>query len=640
MKKLLLIAIDDTDCVPDFENDIIFWDSKKADDGIRSIPNILEQRAEELRIEYLNWSSSLAIDKLSGDTSSLVSFLGSEILHGGSYWWQTLIADKSPYKSQGIFNVFKLRVLEKIYEEGKFESLIYKGNDKKIAAVLNLWLKKMGHPFSWEKSINKNHSNKLDLRRFYNHLPKLVQVCGFLIHYCTTKLLFSKGIKPNNKALCTIVSYFPGIDLKKAKIGEFYSNYWGPLHDLLKAERIPVNWIWLHSNLQQLTYKETVEFQTRLNHFESKKNNRYLLAEDNINVKSFLRALREYYKLFYKSFFLNSIKDKFVFPNSKLNFFPILENDWWESFRGNTAIVNCLYASSFQELGKRLPSETNLVLYVWENQPWEQSLISLKHVLKNAKFVGALHTPACCAFFNLKGFPGNKNEFSLTNYSRPYPDIIAVPSENTRQAMVKGGWPEEILMNVEALRYINSLSSFSNESLEIVPSNNRNLLVVTGSLFPETEFQLNLLIGADKLGGLMGYSKVIIKAHPSVPVNKILEDVKFSIPYEITECSLSELWKISDVVFTANSTSVSLEAYYIGLPLIITGASGNLNINSLFGIKNVRFVLNIKELCDSLIFPEKACNEKNDFFNLDPKLPKWTSIFRQQLQHMSTSLVS
>jgi surface carbohydrate biosynthesis protein (TIGR04326 family) len=640
MKKLLLIAIVDSVCIPDFDNDIVLWDSYETDSSIRSIPNILEECAVELRSEYLNWSSSLVIDKSTGDTSSLVSFLGTEILNGGSYWWQTLIADKSPYKSQSIYDVFKLRVLEKIYLEGKFESLIYKGNDKKIATILNLWLKKMGHPFSWEKSINKNYSNKFDFRSFYNRLPKLVQVCGFLIHYCTTKLLFSKGIKPINKALCTIVSYFPGIDLNKAKSGEFYSNYWGPLHDLLKAEKIAVNWIWLHSNLQQLTYRETVEFQTRLNHCDSDKNNRYLLAEDNINLKSFLRALREYYKLFFKSFFLNSIQQKFVFPDSNLNFFTILENDWWESFRGNTAIVNCLYASSFQELGKRLPSETNLVIYVWENQPWEQSLISLKHVLKNAKFVGALHTPACCAFFNLKGFPGNKKEFSLNNYSRPYPDIIAVPSENTRQAMVKGGWPEKILMNVEALRYINSLSSFSNGSLEIVPLNNRNLLVVTGSIFSETEFQLSLLIGADKIGGLIGYSKIIIKAHPSVPIKKILEDVKFSIPYEITECSLSELWKISDVVFTANSTSVSLEAYYIGLPLIITGASGNLNINSLFGLKNVRFVLNIRELCDSLKFPDEASDEKSDFFNLDPKLSAWTSIFRQQMYYVNDSSAS
>jgi surface carbohydrate biosynthesis protein (TIGR04326 family) len=125
-----------------------------------------------------------------------------------------------------------------------------------------------------------------------------------------------------------------------------------------------------------------------------------------------------------------------------------------------------------------------------------------------------------------------------------------------------------------------------------------------------------------------------------VPVKQILEDIQFSIPYEIVECSLSELWEISDVVFTANSTSVSLEAYYIGLPLVITGASGNLNINSLFGVKNVRFVLNIRELCDSLKFPDEASDEKSDFFNLDPKLSTWTAIFRQQLHYANNSSAS
>lgn len=629
MKKFILIStFDSIKLSDDVDNNIFLWDNHKTNKGIRAIPSLLEQRAEELRSEYLNWSSSFAIDKSSGNSSILLSDLSTEILHGGSYWWQTLISDKSPYKSHGIYDVLKLRVLEKIYLEEKFDSLVYKGNDKKIAKVLNLWLNKINHQFKWEKS-RKKYFYVPNLISIYKRLPKVVQVFGFLFHFILTKICNSKRVKPNPKAMCTIVSYFPGIDLNKAKSGEFYSNYWGPLHKLLKTEKISVNWIWLYENLQQLSYKKSVEFQTRLNNSETNTNDRYLLIEDSINLKSFLKALREYFKFFYKSFFYKAIQNKFVFENSSLNFFSILENDWWESFRGKNAIINCLYASSFYELGKRLPSETNLVIYIWENQPWEQSLLSLKYVLNKAKFVGALHTPACCAFLNLKAFPGNKNEFSLNKLSRPSPDLIAVPSQNTWNSMVAGGWPEDKLMNVEALRYINSLSSYSNIQMSNYSSKDKNLLVVTGSLLQETEFQLNLLIEADKLGGLKGYSKIIIKPHPSVSVKKILEEVQLSIPHVITQNSLFTLWENSDVVFTSNSTSVSLEAYYIGLPLIITGTFENLNINSMFGIDNISFVLTVEDLCKSLKFPKKISQEKSHYFNLDPSLPKWTSIFRE-----------
>jgi len=627
MKILYLISHDNLASVKDVNENKFLWDSYNTHTGTMSIPSILEQRAEELRTEYLEWSSSFAIDKISGNFTTLLAFLSTEILNGGSYWWQTLIADKSPYKSKSIYDVLKLRVLEKIYLEDNFESLIYKGNDKKIAKVLNLWLNKLGHQFRWEKSA-KNNSYKLNFKLLYRRLPKLLQSCCYLLNFCLTKLINSKRIRPNPKAFCTIVSYFPGIDLSKAQLGEFHSNYWGPFHNLLKRENISINWIWIYENLQQFTYKESIQFQTRLNNSDTNSRQRYLLLEDNINAKSLVKALREYFKLYFKSFFLKSIQKKFSFSDSNLNFFKILENDWWESFRGENAIINCLHSSSFQELSNRLPSDTNLIIYLWENQPWEQSLLSLKQVFKKANFVGVLHTPACCAFFNLKGFPGHTNELSLSSYARPCPDFIAVPSENTRKAMVLAGWSEDRLVNVEALRYINSLSAFSYDIRDNLPINNRILLVVTGSLLQETKFQLNLLIGADKIGGLSSYSKIIIKPHPSVSVKKILEEVKFSIPYLITENPLSTLWNSSDVVFTSNSTSVSLEAYYIGLPLIITGTLENLNINSLFRIKNINFVTNINELFNNLNNPEKVCNKKNAFFDLDPNLPKWTTFLR------------
>lgn len=633
MKNFLLIDFHEYQDSSSKFNDFYFWDTYNSGGSIRSIPEILEESAEELRNEYLKWTSTLAIDYELGQASFLVKFLGSEILNGGSYWWQTLIADKSPYKSNGIYDVLKLRVLEKLYQEGDYDSLTYKGNDKVIAKVLKKWLSGKGHSFIWTKTSSKSKSLTLSFKSLFKKLPLLFQVIGFLTHFCFTKLRYVSKTKPSQQALCTIVTYFPGIDLNKASSGNFYSNYWGPLQDFLKINKIAVNWVWIHTNLQQLNFRQTIEFQKKINITEEKLNNRYLLVEDSINISTLFRAISEYLKLYFKSFFFYSENKKFVFPSSSLNFYKVLKKDWLDSFRGNSAIINCLHASAFMELGKQLPSETKLVLYIWENQPWEQSVLAMKTALKNAKFVGSLHTPACCAFFNFKGFPGSKNELSLKSYPRPYPDIIAVPSERTKKFMINGGWPEESLLSVEALRYIESLSVIPKHSHKKFNSKFKNLLVVTGSLFSETEFQLNLLFDAEKSGGLEGYTKILIKPHPLVQINKILNKLEFSISYEIVECPLANLWEISDVVFTANSTSVSLEAYYFGKPLIISGAHKNLNLNTLFGIDNISFVHNTSELCKSLRDSNITLNMNKDFFNIDPMLPKWRSIFETQISN-------
>jgi surface carbohydrate biosynthesis protein (TIGR04326 family) len=624
MTDRILTIVEGHRNLPINTDNVLLWDSFEESSGVKSIPRMIEDQGMELRSEYLNWTATLASSVI--DEVTLSEHFSIDLLNCASYWWQTLIADKSPYRTKGIYNVMRLRVIEKKMISEGYRKLVYVGDDKILAKVLKRWLKIQNLEFTWVYKKREKTAVSTS-KRLYVKLPLILQSVTYFAFFVLKRLRFSKHFKPNQNAMCTIVTYFPGIDLKKAGEGEFYSNYWGPLHNLIKQENISVNWIWIYTNLRQLTFKESVDFQTRLNNLDRNGNERYLLMEDFLNFHSIWKAVVCYIKLLHKYFIYKKAASFFIFPNSKLNFFAILKRDWKESFVGHTALMNCIQMAVFDQASKQLPLKTKLILYVWENQPWEQSLLSMRSKLSDSLFVGLVHTPANCALFNLKVFPGNAMGIFSTQTGRSIPDILAAPGDKSKTILVNGGWPSDRVQTFEALRYITSLKPINHMSCKN-EQNKRNILVATGSIQTETEIQIELLSLAEKKGALKFYSKLIIKPHPLIPVEDIVKKANFQIEYEIVYEAVSELWGESHVVYTSNSTSVSLEAAYHGIPVIIVGASDNLNLNALFGTDDVEFIHSADELVEKLVTISFLVKPKRDFFELNPRLPKWARLLR------------
>jgi len=162
-----------------------------------------------------------------------------------------------------------------------------------------------------------------------------------------------------------------------------------------------------------------------------------------------------------------------------------------------------------------------------------------------------------------------------------------------------------------------------------IKSSGRVLLVVTGAHRFETQMQLSLLIKADKIGGLKKYEKVTVKPHPDLPVDEILTTLKPNFNYTVTSQPLRELWSLADVGYFANSTSGSIEAAYLGIPLIVAGPADNLNLNPLYGLTSVNYVTNSKMLCEELKNPTKI-NIPDDYFYLDNKMTLWKKLLHDQ----------
>jgi surface carbohydrate biosynthesis protein (TIGR04326 family) len=87
-----------------------------------------------------------------------------------------------------------------------------------------------------------------------------------------------------------------------------------------------------------------------------------------------------------------------------------------------------------------------------------------------------------------------------------------------------------------------------------------------------------------------------------------------------------------DIVYSSNLTSAAVDAYLVGLPVVVALDETELNFSPLRGRAGVFFVGTPKALADALYTAtdEDAATETNpsDFFFLDPELPRWSRLVR------------
>ena len=136
---------------------------------------------------------------------------------------------------------------------------------------------------------------------------------------------------------------------------------------------------------------------------------------------------------------------------------------------------------------------------------------------------------------------------------------------------------------------------------------------------------LRLLEQAARGGGLSRYGRVWVKGHPDQPVKGILRTLRFPIPCKVIESPLSSIWPKTDVVFSANSTSVAIESSWIGKPTIVLGGMRSLNLNALFRRGDVSFVNNLSDLTAALSAPQVPTIAP-DFLYFTPQFSSWKNL--------------
>jgi surface carbohydrate biosynthesis protein (TIGR04326 family) len=603
---------------------IVSWSDMVVSPGIISLPAKTEEQAVDLKKEFLRWIHELGQAEIKG--RSLLSHL--KIFDNLSFWWLTSIAEKSPFLCESIFKIFKLRTLEQIYVNKNCQELIYHGNNKPLHSTLKTWSQDLGHSYKWVPSSTDNltKSNENFARKIFRKFPYLLQGIAWIIKKWFDRWRHVNSIPlgsddPDQQPRPTIVTFFPNIHLDQAEKGNFRSKYWERFHDYLDSKKIPVDWVWFYFGSKNLSFEKAVKLKNKFNQ-KPNSNQRYFLLEEFLSCSGLWKSFFLYLKIRRKIHSLSHLCKAFCFPNSKINFFKIMENDWNHSLLGIGAIEKILWAVMFDTMAQKI-SASPWGLYTWENQTWERALVSAwKRHRENSKVIGYVHSSV--RIMDLRLFSDPKTYEGKGVGKFPVPDVLGINSSKGLDWVRESGYPSHKTTRIEALRYFGLNGKYGSLKKQTKPRE-RKLLLVTGILPEEARFQIYLLNQADKRGGLEKYNQIWIKAHPGLALDPILKDLKPNFKFTIVTCSIIELMEEVDAVYCANSTGVSLEAAWLGVPLIILAAMDSMNLNPLFGFPDQSFVKDCTELLSALENP-KLIEMPEDYFFLDENLASWEKI--------------
>ena len=221
-----------------YDGIVVSWSDMIVPSEIISLPVKTEEQAISLKEEFLRWLYEIGKSEVGG--RSMVSHF--KIFDNLSFWWLTSVAEKSPFLCRSIFQVFKLRTLEKIYSGNHCQGLVYHGNNSALHSILKKWSLGLGHSYKWNPS-SADRAVKSGVGfcgKLIRKSPYLLQGIGWFIKRWFGRWRHVNSIRqsveePGQTARPTIVTFFPNIHMDQVEKGDFRSKYWERFHDYLKT---------------------------------------------------------------------------------------------------------------------------------------------------------------------------------------------------------------------------------------------------------------------------------------------------------------------------------------------------------------------------------------------------------------------
>jgi surface carbohydrate biosynthesis protein (TIGR04326 family) len=622
MDSLLLWDVE-SHPIDDYDT-LIYWSSfsNAKEDKIFSIPLLVEKSAESLRSKYLKLIYEFGEARV--HNQSIIEYL--QIRQNFSYWWMTLLVEKCNYsKSPQIDNIIKLMALEQWLQENKYHEIKIVTANKALADAVILLAKKLSIDFEWEKSIDSKNSSNL-IKRIYHSLPNIIQSPIWLLRYALLNWPL-KGARVKEwretTATTTFVSYLDNLVPESAINGRYESRYWTKLTDVLGSHKHPTNWlhIYVKDGLLPSAKKARTLIQ-EINNRESGKQTHVTLASF-LSISLLLQTLKDWYKV-------QKLK-KTVCKQVQLKsdyLWPLFEKDCQDSMSGIAAISNLQYFNLFERAMNELPVQKK-GCYLQENQGWEFGFISSWRGAGHGKnLVGFPHSTV--RYWDLRYFFDSRSYVSTCENNLPLPDYVGINGSISKNSYIDGGYPQEGLIEIEALRYLylknSCVSQIKNNKNRL---QKKSLLVVGDYLKENTNKQLALLMTAfESIDQSVRY---IIKPHPNCPIN--MQDLP-GLNCEISTQPIDELLLMSDIVYSSAVTSAAVDAYCTGKPVITILDGKSLNMSPLRGVSGVHFVSNAKELAIAINGAEMSeLEQREDYFYLDPELPRWRSLLGIGVQY-------
>ncbi len=619
------LLIWDVEGIPDVNYEkIALWRSADCfSSNMVSIPILLEKNADDLRRRYLEWIYLLGEAKI--DSLKVVDIL--QLRRDFSYWWMTLRVLKCNYSnSLQISNALKLMAFESWLLGNKFTHVKLVTDNSTLELCIKDWCVKEGLLFQCEiLPGRKEKKDKLSWpRRIYKILPWNLQALAWLIGYLVQRWpLKGVGLQEWKKSKGTVAfcSYLYNLVPDAIKLGKYESLYWAHLPDSLNYYECKTNW--LHIYLKNTLIPNASKAASLIRQFNANSKGEQI----HITLDAFL-SFRLVFKVIYdwrimRSKSLRCQNLNFMRSNALFNLWTLFEEDWLRSINDAEAIRNLLNLNLYEAALKALPLQ-RVGVYLQENQGWEFALV---HVWKAAGHGDLIGSPnASVRFWDLRYFFDYRNyDQNILNNKLPIPDLVALNGSAAMNTYLSSSYPNEKLIEVEALRYL-YLSAYNKkfQKKNQLINDSLNVLVLGDYILENTHLQLRLL--EQTVTQLRIEAVFVFKPHPNCTLN--LADYS-GLRMIITTEQLSSLMEKCDVAYTSSLTAAAVDAYCAGIPVISVLDNNKLNMSPLRDCSGVVFVSTPNDLSLALRSINLSSIGKKTFFTLDSSLKLWKKVLLQ-----------
>jgi surface carbohydrate biosynthesis protein (TIGR04326 family) len=608
------------------KGEVLYWKSYRQESSNTSIPEYVEENADRLRNRYISFIHDLGETNIHG--KRIVEHLS--IGNNFSFWWMSLLAEKSPFKSPRIYDCLRLFALEEILIEKKPSKLVLISSDVALIGSIKKLCFNRNIIFTSKKL--KPTKRCYSLRRLYDVLPYSLQGLISLRHiayrWALRKVKKTEWASDNGSIF--FCSYFYNLDASLCNKGIFYSRQWEIFPEYLGSLGKKMNWIHHFIDGPGMPDKKTTLQWIKYINENPHKQGFHSLLDSYLSYGVIRKVIYKWALLNVAAWRLNKISDSFNCKDSKAWLWPLLKNDWYASLIGAVAIKNCLWVELFDVVFKEMPQQS-MGFYLWENQGWENAMLHAWNKHGHGKIIGVQH--ATVRFWSVNCFD-DARIFNVPDvFNKPLPNNIAVNGSMAWKELLNSGYPEKRLLKVEALRYLylntvmqdklNAKKKTQDISSRHDTKIKTKILVLGDITYKQTFRMLNLVERAINILNIE--LSITLKPHPACPFNN--NDYP-TLSFNCTDRHLSEIIQNYDLTFTGNTTSASLDVYIAGRAVVVYLDGEYFNLSPLRGVENVTFVVSAKELAATITShaSEKKTSVASDYFWLDTKFPKWNKI--------------
>jgi surface carbohydrate biosynthesis protein (TIGR04326 family) len=591
---------------------VYLWKGYAGSGGQRSLFAYCEEHAVRLRDRYCRWVSDLG----RADTGGVALVERLRSADGFSFWWMSLIVEKSALKSPEVNDAIRLLALDELLEREPPTALRLVSADYRLHAVLREYCRHAGIGYSRVARLRRP-----SLRALYHRVPHAVRALVTLARYVHThwglRGLDRSGWRagPQARFFC---SYFFNFSEDEAERGRFHSRYWEGLHALMRELRLEPNWLHLYEPVQAVPDRPRTRRWTAAFNARPAEEGFHGVLDAYLTWRLLARATARWVAISAASLRFGISREAFRPSGARVTLWPLMRYAWRSSLRGSAAMQNLIWLELFDAALRDLPRQSQ-GYFLCENQSWERAFVHAWRKYGHGELTAVPHSTR--SFWDLRFFrdPGLAPE-----EAPPQANRTVMNGELARGEFLREHYDVSALVDGEALRYADVALAGHRAARVRAAGEPLELIVLGDYVASAMTCMLELLAAA--LRETRTSMRVTLKPHPRLATFRVRHS---ALAMDVVTEPLPRIIGRFDLAYCSNMTSGAVDAFLAGIPVLVALMEDELNYSPLRGHAGVRFVATARELASELDQAGAgACGAyaRRNFFYLDAEFPRWRKL--------------